>query len=165
MELIAVESSHVAAIGYLETDRVLLVRYRDGSLYAQLNVSPEEFAALQSAPSKGQWLYTRDRKGVNPVCISKGVMPSDREDNPGPNKSVDRPGGNAAPPSGPLNVIDEEADKCCRRNAPKSQLWKRTDDRAAWECPECGTRFEIAAVSEGMRYWRIVPQVVIVRPR
>lgn len=67
--------------------------------------------------------------------------------------------------SGPLNVIDEDADKCCRRNAPKSQLWKRTDERAAWECPECGTRFEIAAVSEGMRYWRIVPQVVIVRPR
>ena len=159
MELIAVESSHVAAIGYLETDRVLLVRYRDGSLYAQPNVAPEEFAALQSAPSKGQWLYTRARKGVNPVCISKGGQAEDRS------RSKERVASLAAETTGPLNVIDEEADKCCRRNAPKSQLWKRTDERAAWECPECGTRFEIAALSEGMRYWRIVPQVVIVRPR
>lgn len=159
MELIAVESSHVAAIGYLETDRVLLVRYRDGSLYARPNVAPEEFAALQSAPSKGRWLHTRDRKGVSPVCVRKGGQTEDRS------QSNERVASLAAETAGPLNVIDEDADKCCRRNAPKSQLWKRTDERSAWECPECGTRFEISALSEGMRYWRIVPQVHIVRPK
>jgi len=34
MNLTPVESSHIAAIGYLEAERVLLVRYKDGSLYA-----------------------------------------------------------------------------------------------------------------------------------
>ena len=36
MKLTPVESSHIAAIGYLETERVLLVRYKDGSLYAKV---------------------------------------------------------------------------------------------------------------------------------
>ena len=161
MELIAVESSHVAAIGYLDTDRVLLVRYRDGSLYAQPNVAPEEFAALQSAPSKGQWLYMRDCKGVNPVCITKGVMPSDRDSSPVRSKAVDRPDGREASPSGPLNVIDEDADKCCRK---AFALVGHAGSIGRLSCPQCGTDFHRETIGE-LQYWRIVPQVVIVRPR
>jgi len=105
MELTAVESSHIAAVGYLETDRVLLVRYRDGALYAHTPFSLEEFLALQSAPSKGRWLYARDRRGVIPVKITKGES----------GHTHTSPGHGAASTTAPLNVIDEDADPCCRK--------------------------------------------------
>ena len=149
MELTPVESSHIAAIGYLEADRVLLVRYKDGALYAWRDFTADMWAALQGAPSKGAWLAGQ-RDGS---LISKGG-------NAGNPSTPERHG---AEQTAPLNVIDEDAYPCCRRNIAKSQLWARSDYRhAQWECPDCGTQFYPEMIC-GTRYWRIKSNVVIVR--
>jgi len=66
-----------------------------------------------------------------------------------------------------LNVIDEDADKCCRSNIPASQIAKLTGFAHAgwvWVCADCGTQFAVEMVGPN-RYWSIVPSVAIVRPR
>lgn len=56
MRLTKVESSNVAAVGYLDQEQVLLVRYHDGALYAGLGVTVERFAKLMASQSKGGFL-------------------------------------------------------------------------------------------------------------
>ena len=56
MELTPCKSSHISSIGYLEAEHVLLVRYKDGSLYARSEVPPTAYADLMCSPSKGGWL-------------------------------------------------------------------------------------------------------------
>lgn len=56
MELTKVESTNVDAVGYLEQDGVLLVRFKDGTLYARTGVQPSQYISLLEAPSKGTWL-------------------------------------------------------------------------------------------------------------
>jgi hypothetical protein len=56
MELTPVESSHIAAIGYLESDGVVLVRYRDGSLHARPGWNSVAYENLMRASSKGKAL-------------------------------------------------------------------------------------------------------------
>ena len=76
MELTPVQSSHIAAIGYLESDGVLLVRYRDGSLYARPGLNAVAYENLMRAPSKGGALAA----WVGPsILIAKGVMPYEPE--------------------------------------------------------------------------------------
>jgi len=187
MELQPVESSHIAAIGYLEADRVLLVRYKDGALYAQAQFEAHEWAALQSAPSKGSWLYARDRKGLSPIRITQGG-------NAGNPSEPERHGAQqGAPlsyadwckqfpgvtekelqycwdrklipnlPRTPLNVIDEDADPCCRKTfqaAEKSGI----DGRHPIECFECGTQLVPQKIGVNV-YWHIKPNMTIVSNR
>lgn len=157
------ESSHIAAIGYLETERVLLVRYKDGSLYAQPQFGASEFVALLAAPSKGSFLYCRDRKGVSAILITKGVMPNEPERPAIHGSNVAAPGGNETLPPGALNVIDEDADKCCQRGL---MAFFRNDTRFSepWTCGDCGTQF-YPEMHGPTRYWRIESNVAIVRPR
>ena len=54
IDLIAVESSNVMAIGY--ADGVLAVKFRGGTLYEYRGVPPEVHAALMAAASKGSFL-------------------------------------------------------------------------------------------------------------
>lgn len=177
MNLTPVESSHIAAIGYLETERVLLVRYNDGALYAQPQFGASEFAALLAASSKGSFLYCHGRKGVSTILITKGVMPNDRAIS---GSNVAAPGDNGAPSPGALNeqgahmqdaervpealnVIDEEADKCCQRGL---MAFFRNDTRFSepWTCGDCDTQF-YPEMHGPTRYWRIKSNVAIVRPR
>ena len=188
MDLTPVESSHIAAIGYLESDRVLLVRYKDGALYAWRDFGEAMWTALQSAPSKGAWLG-QQRNGV---CISKGG-------NAGNPSQPERHGAEqTAPltyadwckqfpgvdekelqycwerkllpnlPKTPLNVIDEDADPCCRKDLTyalgtdvvKSYLADGASKPI--QCRECGTQFYPEMIGAN-RYWRIKSNVVIVR--
>lgn len=54
MELIPVESSNIAAIGW--ESGLLRVRFKDGVEYEYPDVSDTAHAALMAAPSKGRWL-------------------------------------------------------------------------------------------------------------
>ena len=54
MRRVAVDSSSIAAVGYAEILRVLEVEFRNGGVYQYLNVPPDEYELLMSAPSKGR---------------------------------------------------------------------------------------------------------------
>lgn len=56
IELIPVESSNLAAIGYDPQIKSLYVKFNNGSLYEYKNVEQEAFDALEKSPSKGQHL-------------------------------------------------------------------------------------------------------------
>lgn len=70
MELTKVKSSNVDAVGYLEQDGVLLVRFKDGTLYARTGVQPAQYIQLLEAESKGAWLAPWRGKMV---FLAKGV--------------------------------------------------------------------------------------------
>jgi hypothetical protein len=56
MELTPVQSSHIDSVGYLESDGVVLVRYRDGSLHARPGWNAVAYENLMRASSKGKAL-------------------------------------------------------------------------------------------------------------
>lgn len=56
MQLDPVESSMVAAVGYDENLKALVVLYNSGRAYQYLEVPPEVFQGLQAARSKGRYL-------------------------------------------------------------------------------------------------------------
>lgn len=167
MNLTPVVSSNVAAIGYLETERILLVRYKDGAVYAWPEIEADGFAQFAAAGSKGKWLAAL--QALPAVLITKGgrhaVAPpkagavgtreADKE------TPVFGSGGADSIPA-PLNVIDPESSKCCRK-----LFWRHGDnlrDMTSFQCAECGQDFMPETVGPN-RYWRIVPQVHIVRPK
>lgn len=69
MELTKVQSSKVDAVGYLEQDGVLLVRFKDGTLYARTGVQASTYIQLLESPSKGSFLAQWNGKMV---FLSKG---------------------------------------------------------------------------------------------
>lgn len=146
MELTPVESSHVAAFGYLEADQVLIVRYKDGALYAVPRFTPSMWAALEVAQSKGAWL----RGLVGGSQIQKG----------GACAAAIAPA--AVVDTAPLNVVTEtQISRCCLRGL--HSLWrncKRLDD--PWVCAVCGTKF-ISQMDGVMRQWRVDPFVAVLR--
>ena len=145
MEMISVESSNVAAVLYLADERVLLVKYRDGSLYARTMWTPTDYERLMAAQSKGQFLA----RCIDPtILISKG----------GANIAQEQAGQSSGPvntsgeATGPLNVIDENASKCCKAAFAAAPETHRVGNCAY--CPTCGTEFR--PTMEGpVRYWRI----------
>lgn len=56
IEMISVDSSNIAAIGYSALEQVLQVDFLNGSRYRYLGVPQQIFAEFQEAPSKGQYL-------------------------------------------------------------------------------------------------------------
>jgi hypothetical protein len=152
MEMIEVQSSNVAAIGYDPDVLVLAVRYRDGHLYVRPNVSPGTWAALLAAPSKGKFVA-----GLNGLAIQ---VSTERRNADQPIEITPEQRAVSHAADGPLNVIDEDADKCC-----DATLRAFGGDRLApWECPKCGLRFEAQMIGP-VRRWRIVPTTAIVRRR
>ena len=55
-------SSLISRICYVEADRMLKIRFRDGRLYCYFDVPEAEFEALRDAPSAGRH-YNREIKG------------------------------------------------------------------------------------------------------
>lgn len=74
MKLTPVESSNISAVGYLEDEQVLLVRYRDGALYAYSRWTAELYAAFLAAESKGKFLAAFGGGLGNFIFISKNKM-------------------------------------------------------------------------------------------
>jgi hypothetical protein len=136
-----VESSHIAAVGLIEPDGVLLVRYRDGTLYARAGWTAAHYAALLAAPCKGSFL--RNTSGASVLIYGKeGAQSTARAEWP-------------ATDNGPLNVIDEDADKCCR--AGLAPFLFQNTPTTSWTCGTCGTEFVREVFPDLTRYWRIHP--------
>ncbi len=55
MKRIAIISKVLKSVGYDEATGTLEVEFKNGGLYEYSNVSPEEYAALMMAPSKGTY--------------------------------------------------------------------------------------------------------------
>lgn len=154
MRLTPVESSHIAAIGYLEDERVLLVRYKDGGLYGYAGVSSGDWDKISASDNPGKLLKDATRP-QDYVLISKG-----------PNHNWTRPTpAQTAPPvdAGALNVIDGDASKCCRRDLAFHEA-HGINQQAGMECSECGTNFRPEMVA-GICHWRIVPLFALHRNR
>jgi hypothetical protein len=148
MKLTPVESSHVAAIGYLEDERVLLVRYRDGALYAVPGMPLSVWEACQTAESKGRYL-ARLRGAM--ILLTKGGAEQESQ-----SMRADL----SARESGPLNTIDENAGKCCRKLFLSQD---RNGEDRSFSCADCGTEFRPEMVGP-VRHWRIVEHFAVHRP-
>jgi hypothetical protein len=64
-ELQPVISSNVAAVGYDASNKIVYVKFLNGSIYAYKGVLQHEFENLLSAPSVGSYL-NRNFKNVYP---------------------------------------------------------------------------------------------------
>lgn len=150
MELTSVESSHVAAIGYLESDQVLLVRYKDGSLYALPGWNSVAYDQLLHASSKGKALAAcaGPRIKIPRFAADAEEQRAHQQDAERVPRQVDTM----------LQVIDVDASPCCRKAFRK---WPTGDEA---DCPDCGTHFR-AETKGATRYWRIVPLFAVHRHR
>ena len=62
-EMIEVQSSNIASIGYDEADQEAYVKFLNGSVYVYRDVPQHEFDGLKDAPSVGSYL-NRNFKNV-----------------------------------------------------------------------------------------------------
>jgi hypothetical protein len=155
MTLTPVESSHIAAVGLVEPDGVLLVRYRDGSLYARPGWTAGSFADLLAAPSVGKRLAATIGGSIRILGKEDTVSSQSRANAQNP---LQQRGETA-----PLNLIDEDADECCRQAFAAMGCAGAPLESPIW-CAQCGTVFVAETFPDRTRYWRIRPQVAIVRP-
>lgn len=61
MEMVSVDSSNVAAVGYDDETETLAVEFNSGSVYHYSNVSRDTFEALRDAPSVGKYFNANIR--------------------------------------------------------------------------------------------------------
>ncbi len=61
-------SSNVAAIGYDAASQTLQVNFHNGGRYQYENVSPEKWAGLNQAESKGKYLFAQIKADPNCSC-------------------------------------------------------------------------------------------------
>lgn len=59
VDLIEVDSSMLAAVGYDPEKRSLVVLFNSGKAYEYHDVPPEEYQGLMEANSKGQYMNSR----------------------------------------------------------------------------------------------------------
>jgi len=165
MKLTPVESSHIAAIGYLEDERVLLVRYKDGALYARTGVPVESWYDFEGSVSKGGWL--NHHREYSAILISKGAAVDSQSTRavlaygPQNDQASHMADAQRVPPAGPLNVIDEDASACCRKHFEKA-ITSNADMEIT--CTECGTVFRQRMVG-GIKHWAIFPLFAVHRNR
>ena len=157
MKLTPVDSSHIAAIGYLEDVRVLLVRYKDGGVYAFDHIEPLNYAALE----KGGEYSRQDLRTLLARCLGSGIKISKGGNAEDSQSKPERAAPLAVETPGPLNVIDEDADKCCRRQLT-SFFGGAPSNAEHFECSACGTNFKPVMVGPS-RHWRIVPLFAVHR--
>ena len=148
MQMIEVQSSNVAAIGYDPDVHTLAVRYRDGHLYVMSGIQSVQYADLMAAPSKGRWLAANFR--------GKEVV--DREQ-PGTQRGGGCSSTSTAEPA-PLQTHDQ--DPCCAPRMEKAMRAGQLDTADSWVCPNCGEEWCMKTVGP-VRHWRMKPSVVIFR--
>ena len=69
IDLLAVESSHIAAIGYAIPTCDLFVEYTDGAIYRTSRVDEDLHEAIMRAPSKGKALAVLKREPKEYPCV------------------------------------------------------------------------------------------------
>lgn len=65
VDMVPVSSSNVDSVGYDEEQKILYVRFLDGSLYVYKGVNTYEYDGLLNAPSVGSYLH-RNIRNVYP---------------------------------------------------------------------------------------------------
>ena len=139
MEMIPVESSNIASIGY--ENEVLRVRFRDGAEYDYDSVTPARHAELMASDSKGKWLneFIFKRSGQK---IKREMLAREPD----------------AAKQGPTHT--SRAEGCCIREINKASLSGVLDKMQPWECPKCGTRYEAKAFGS-LVYWEAQADILV----
>ncbi len=145
VELLPVESSNIAAIGYAEGYNLLRVQFKDGSVYDYPGVTPEIHADLMNSESKGQFLnYLR-----NSLAISRGTR-------------IDcKPIGEPKPTQEAPRLLQTHVeDECCDGPLNRALRSDALDKAESWTCPKCGEIWKPELI-EGLRHWSPRPVIMI----
>jgi len=67
----AVQSTALASVGYSKRLRALEIEFRNGAIYRYLNVTPEIYHALMSAPSKARFYDENIRRKFRSVHVRR----------------------------------------------------------------------------------------------
>lgn len=150
MELVAVNSSNIAAIGYLPDVCLMRVNFRDGTQYDWVNISAQAHAELMAAPSKGAHLSAKFPPGVR--CAQEDNQIKLREPQVAACEvPLDVTGANeiahafTATQKTLLETFGE--DSCC---SPRLAKGPRIGD--TWTCPKCGTEWR-ARMVDNVKAW------------
>lgn len=151
MEMTNVQSSNVDSVGYLEAERVLLIRYKDGSLYARVDVQPETMQAFESATSKGRFLAQL----TNPAVKIAVVNPAQGATPKAETQSAEQ-GANA-----PLQTYQD--DQCCARGLVSFLLTPQSGSAQLWTCRKCGQEWSAHRHGD-VRHWEPIIETMVMRP-
>ena len=132
MEMVPVQSSNVASIGYSPVLSLMRVRFKNGSTYDWPGTSPEIHKLVMASESKGRAIAAlgRGRRVEGPEEIK---LPEPVRD---------------AIQSRPLNVI--EPDPCCTPRFAKAA--PSLENAESWTCPKCGVEYRPVMVGP-VRNW------------
>ncbi len=138
MEMVPVESSNIAAIGY--DAGTLRVRFKDGAEYEYEGVTEAAHAALMAAPSKGRWL--------------KEYRSGHRLAEPAANAASDK-------------FHTTQAEGCCKTQLKNASLFGKLDKLLAtgdpFECGKCGTVYQPKSFGP-LTNWEAEVAVLIFKP-
>jgi hypothetical protein len=136
VELLPVQSSNVAAAGYLEVDQIMMVRYNDGALYAFPGVTAEAWASFEQAPSKGVWLKAwTDGGGQAPSLLQKQVV---RPGTGGAGAAIDPAAGASVSTAASVSLLQTyQDDDCCGRLLVRFLQTTAALQAVSWKCPKC----------------------------
>lgn len=111
-QLEVTNSSHVSACAYDRDTHLLRVQYKDGSVYAFLELHPDGWERLKAAESKGKFIAALSGRKVS------------HEDEG----------------SRELQSFDE--DDCCAQRIRRAMKSGKLDACDSWVCPACGTEWK-----------------------
>ncbi len=177
MQMIPVESSNLAAVGYEGT--LLRVKFRDGSVFDYEDVSPETHAELMTGQSAGTTIGKRLGVLRCQGKILKGVLlPADNQvvdipRGPGSDEQVTYEGwclehkcSRVACGCGmksPLLHSTVSDSECCRPLFNHAANGNILDGLHEWNCPECDTKFTGTDVSPTVRHWKAEESFLLIR--
>lgn len=139
MEMVAVESSNVAAIGYDTNNGLMRVEFKNGVVYSYPNVEPREHTALMGAVSKGAHLARQFRNRAT------------REG---------RPVKTEATWSRVLQSYDD--DTCCGNALNAALLSGMLDEATSWVHDGCGVEWWAETIGT-IKHWRPRCPVEVIR--
>jgi hypothetical protein len=143
--MVEVESTNVAAIGYLPEYRLLRVRFHDGSTYDYPNISEVQHVSLMAAPSKGKAIAELRRHGTR--------LTDDTAPKPTPPPRVE-------------NLLQSiEHDECCSPIFARAARSGGLDKAESWTCPKCGVEYKPTLIEGAIRRWTAQVYSILVRPR
>lgn len=131
MEMIAVESSNVAAIGYASEYCLMRVQFHDGSLYDYPGISQSTHALVMNHPSKGRALGRLQGTKIEPQTETIKL----RE------------------PAEPGIIETIEPDQCCSSKFAKAAREGILAKAYSWTCPGCGCEYRATAAVGNVRHW------------
>ena len=130
IEMIPVQSSNVAAVGYIAEIFFLRVQFKNGEFYDFPNTPAISHQHLMAANSKGKWIAQNLTGGTKLTCHVDST-------------SHETPSEQAAKK---LETIQD--DSCCQKIISMASR----EGIDVWWCPRCGQEWRCKIV-EGCRHW------------